>query len=489
MKRISLTYGEWYEKSIKIAFNLSSYVKKGDLVCLFSKNEKNPVLVFTALQILGAQTCMIATERHLQCQMKNYKFETIFLSQDFLTENVKSLTKNVDKIVLLDGHSDEGHINFETLLTEADSNFVENLPIVNPDDVTILLQSSGSTGIPKLICKDQLAVIHMAVEVYRLTKCKNFFNDRTLSHVGGLFSVFSSALGQTIVSTTIPMAGNTDNILKICKNEKIEACFFVLYFFYDLIQKRKEVIEHLTDLKVITTGGQIPINSIVKQMAQILPNVPIYDIYGSTEVGCIFVKCLANGNHFEPCIAQAISIRDKDGKVLKRNETGEIWVLPRHGYHGYYGKPAPTALSWERMSDIGIITPEGRLQIFGRTSDILHIGMLKVNPFVYEEKLNDIDEIEKAVVVGIPDERLGETMCAVVKLSKSYSEKVSIEKARNYILDWCQQNIHGNETIGLIAKIEKLHILTGDWPRSALGKLIRKDVRSLVTEKLRKAEA
>ncbi|CAD5125104.1 DgyrCDS13349 [Dimorphilus gyrociliatus] len=483
LNRITLTYNEWYQKSLTAASNLSSTIRKGDLVCVFCNNGINPVVALTALQILGAKTCIVAAERHLESICNVFNFKAIFLGKDFLTDNVRAVIKDVDKMFLLDGESNEGQINFEMLLEKEDSDFINNLPVVNPDDVTLLLLSSGSTGMPKLICKDQMAIVHMAVSMWKLTKTKNLFNDRTLAHLGGLFSVFSSAMGQTIVSTTVPMAKTSENILEICQNEKIEAAFFVLFFFYDLVAMKDKIGESLKDLKVITTGGQIPIKSVINKFRQIFPYIHIYDVYGSTEVSMAFSKNLTNVDDFFISTTQEISIRDENGRIVKRNENGEVWIRPHYGFHGYFGKESTAALSWQRMSDIGYITTKGRLEILGRTTDQLHIGMLKVNPFIYEEKINELNEIEKAVIIGIPDERLGETMCVVVKFTKEYLANTCLEKAEEFLMKWCSKNLKGNENLGLIVKVARIHVLKEEWPRTSLGKLIRKDVQRLVLEK------
>jgi acyl-CoA synthetase (AMP-forming)/AMP-acid ligase II len=102
-------------------------------------------------------------------------------------------------------------------------------------------------------------------------------------------------------------------------------------------------------------------------------------------------------------------------------DVGEIEVRSPQNALGYFEDPARTATTftegnWVRSGDLGVIDHDGALSIVGRKKEIIIRGGLNITPREVEELLLEFEEIERCAVIGLPDERLGERMCACVVL-------------------------------------------------------------------------
>jgi len=135
---------------------------------------------------------------------------------------------------------------------------------------------------------------------------------------------------------------------------------------------------------------------------------------------------------------------------------------------GYCNDPEQTAKAftadgWLRTGDLGELTGDNRLRLFGRLKEMFRVGGENVAPAEVEEVLLAHPAVETAQVVGVPDGRLGEVGCAYVKLRKDCSIK------DEDLIEWCKQRsanfkvprylriVEGFEAIGMTAsgKVQK----------------------------------
>jgi non-ribosomal peptide synthetase component E (peptide arylation enzyme) len=110
--------------------------------------------------------------------------------------------------------------------------------------------------------------------------------------------------------------------------------------------------------------------------------------------------------------------RESDGSAADAGEPGEIYVRGPNTCVGFFADPERTAATfddgWVRSGDLATLDDAGHVTIVGRRKEIIIRGGLNIAPREIEELLVAFPEIERAAVVGVPDERLGERMCACV---------------------------------------------------------------------------
>lgn len=179
--------------------------------------------------------------------------------------------------------------------------------------------------------------------------------------------------------------------------------------------------DHLPpSLFAIVSGGAILSPTIKEQIATIAPNVMVLDAFGASETGAQgAVDVTEKGPRFR--MNDATTVITDEGRVAA---PGEIGLLARRGHVpiGYYKDPEKTAATfveidgvrWAVPGDRAVIEDDGTITVLGRGSQCINTGGEKVFPEEVEAVLKSHPDVFDAVVVGVPDERWGEAVTAVV---------------------------------------------------------------------------
>ena len=164
-----------------------------------------------------------------------------------------------------------------------------------------------------------------------------------------------------------------------------------------------------------------------------------------------------------------VSIQDPDGRALQAGETGEICVCGVAVFAGYYDNPEANAKSfrdgWFRTGDLGHLDAEGFLYITGRASDMYISGGSNVYPREAEEKLLAHPAVAEVAILGVPDRTWGEVGVAVCVL------RPGAAVAEAALLDWLGPQMSRY-------KLPKRVFFWDELPKSAYGKITKKDIRA-----------
>jgi acyl-CoA synthetase (AMP-forming)/AMP-acid ligase II len=170
-----------------------------------------------------------------------------------------------------------------------------------------------------------------------------------------------------------------------------------------------------------------------------------------------------------PAITNAISIQDDHGQHLAQGENGEICVGGDIVMKGYYKQPDKTAEAivdgWLHTGDIGHLDAEGFLHITDRKKDLIISGGFNVYPSEVEQVIWSHPSVLDCAVIGVPDEKWGEAVKAVIELKPGQS--VSAED----IIALCKDrlgSVKAPKSVDFIATL----------PRSPVGKVLKKDIRA-----------
>jgi long-chain acyl-CoA synthetase len=175
-------------------------------------------------------------------------------------------------------------------------------------------------------------------------------------------------------------------------------------------------------LRAILTGGEVLPATLARALSQFAP-VTIHDLYGLTETGsCDF--CLAPddqpqglGTIGRP--TDRVDFRlQRDGRTVAPGETGELQIRTPFGMFGYLDNPELTAASFDGdyfcTGDLARLTADSYVELVGRAKDIISRGGNKIAPLEIDNLLAGHPDIAAALCAGVPDERLGEVVHAVV---------------------------------------------------------------------------
>ena len=169
-----------------------------------------------------------------------------------------------------------------------------------------------------------------------------------------------------------------------------------------------------------------------------------------------------------PCVNNTVSILDEQGNEVARGESGEICVTGELVTPGYYKNPEATAearqFGWLHTGDIGVMDDEGFITIVDRKKDMIITGGFNVFPNEVEQVLSGHPAVQDCAVIGVPDEKWGEAVKAVVQL------KVGTECQDATLIALCK------EQLGSVKAPKSVEFID-DLPRSAAGKVLKTELR------------
>ena len=351
-----------------------------------------------------------------------------------------------------------------------------------PDELAFLQPTGGTTGPSK-----GAVHTHRTLEMMALSECSAF--DVTpssrhlviapLTHAAGLLALGFFIKGGTNV--VIP-GFDPDVVLDRVEKEKITHIFMPPTAIYALLAHPRTKQADFSSLKCFIVGAAPIAPEKFKEAVRVFGPV-MYEGFGQTETLIpILVKrpadyLRADGSFDEDAIRAAgkavdvvrVAIMDPDGNLLPAGERGEIVVRSSMVMQGYYKKPEDTAAvsthGWHHTSDVGIIDARGFVTIVDRLKDMIVSGGFNIFPVEIEKVIQGHPAVLDCIVVGVPDDKWGEAVKAVVQL------KPGRQADAEQIIALCKEQLGST-------KAPKSVEFWPELPRSAVGKLLKKDVRA-----------
>lgn len=255
-----------------------------------------------------------------------------------------------------------------------------------------------------------------------------------LFHISGLGAAFISPLlaGSKVV---ILPKWDPQEAARVIAEEKVTMLSAVATMLWDMLHRAKLAHADLSSLRNIGTGGQaLPIN-LLDEMRAVCPDAVMGTGYGMTEVagsvtmavGEDFIRNRGSAGRVLPLID--VRIEDEEGNVLPTRQSGEIVVRGAQVMLGYWGMPEETAAvmsedGWLHTGDIGYLDEEGYIFIVDRKKDMVISGGENIYCAEVERILSEMPQVTECATFGIPDERLGELLVAVVRGSGVSADEV-----------------------------------------------------------------
>ncbi len=351
------------------------------------------------------------------------------------------------------------------------------------DDVVMLSPTGGTTGMPKGVMNThrsaQTFIAHfMLACAYRDGERPVNLAAAPMTHTAGLLAVPCTAQGGTVVVVTKPdpalMLGAIAQhkvtefflpptvIYKLLEIPGIEKVDFssVKYLMYGAAPMSVEKLKKAIELwGPIMAGGY----GQTEAPAGISNLRPDEHLVGGKIAGDERLSSVGRPN---PLIR--VEMMNDANKILARGETGEICVrgdLVMKGYYKQPGKTAETLINgWLHTGDIGHLDAEGYLHITDRKKDMIISGGFNVYPSEVEQVIWSHPAVQDCAVIGVPDEKWGEAVKAVIELNPGQS--VTAEE----IIALCKAKL------GSVMAPKSVDFVTS-LPRSPVGKVLKKDLR------------
>lgn len=301
-----------------------------------------------------------------------------------------------------------------------------------PEDIAVLLHTSGTSGDPKIAVLRQRHLVS-----YVLGSCEFMSAEEDEAslvsvppyHIAGISAMLTGVYqGRRIVQ--LP-AFEENEWVRLAREQEITHAMVVPTML-------ARILEVLEDGKGLPTlrhlsygGGRMPL-PIIERAMELIPNVNFVNAYGLTETSSS-ISILGPDDHRDamasedpairkrlgsvgrPLPSVEITIRDEDGKEVPTGTSGEVWVRGEQ-VSGEYAKQGSTSSDegWFQTKDGGYFDDGGFLFVEGRIDDVIVKGGENLSPGEIEDVLLDHPSVREVCVVGLPDVEWGEIVAAVI---------------------------------------------------------------------------
>jgi long-chain acyl-CoA synthetase len=361
---------------------------------------------------------------------------------------------------------------------------------LHPSEPAILVHTSGTTGRPKLVplTHQQLitAVVFMKLEVPEAVPGARHLSALPLFHVAGLanlsYTLFTG--GHLHVLGGFEPAGFVDELVR----RRIQLTQLVPTLIHAVTQEVSSRAEppDLSDLIEVVYGAS-PIRPDLLERAVAVLGCRFRQNYASSETGPLPITSLPPEDHDPARGRLGTAGRPSLGWEVRLGERGEIQVRGAAPLPGYWNDPEATARSltadgFYRTGDVGTIGADGYLTIVDRLSDLVITGGENVYPAEVEAVLARHPAVADVAVIGIPDERWGETVHAVVVLAPGNPAPANPAPANSApgkpapafdpaeLVGWARGQLAGFKCPTGVTVVAEL-------PRNATGKVLRAALR------------
>ncbi len=492
-------------------------VKQGDRVILYLSNCIQWVVAFFGIQKLGAAVVPVSpiyTSHEVSYMIKDSGAQTIichdtnfgYVKETFeSTELKKAIVTNLvdllplpkrtlgflfDKIPHGVVEKSEKVLFFKELLKSPPTP-----PTVKIDplkDLAYILYTGGTTGFPKGVPGNHAGMTSYVNDLME-DVLKGYIKEGedTYIAINPLFHImalgFFVAAGLNSGNTTILMPQpQIDAILEAIEKYKVRWMLGVPTLYRMILENDRLEQYRLDTLRYCYCGGDVlPLEVFNRWKEKI--GVPIYQVYGSTEVGHITYSRL---DHEPDPLSIGLPLKSRRCKVVNPEtlepmplgETGELMVTSDFTLKHYLNKPEETARSYitvggqiyYRMGDFVSQNEQGELVYVERLADIIKYKGYRVSASEIEAVLQDHPTVIGACVVGIPDPKVGERIKGIVVL-KSGSKGVGA----NELIRFCRERLAPYKVPQYIEFRDML-------PKSKVGKLLRREIRDEEKRKIEK---
>ena len=479
---VRLSYEQLNSRANRVAHALLDMeVRKGDKIALLSMNSAYYPEIYYG--ILKAGAVFVPVNFRLSPEeilyVLNNSDTRVFIFEKELAPKVppiQSRLHKVKRLVCIEDKTCEHGQDYETLMAgKADAKPDVHVSL---EDGCEIVYTSGTTGKPKGVMLTHENIMCTMLSVITGRELRPGSTSLVVSpmyHVAGLNNHFGTtiALGGTEV---VIRQFEPEALMETIRREKVQFFPTASTIFNMLVQALDGKNYDASSVVHLQSGSTITPVEVRKKLSQYFPNaVGVFEAYGLTEVGDGVVFLNGSDSLDRPAsVGKAglfahLRVVDPRGQDANVGEVGEIIIKGPVVTKGYYKNKRETAKAirdgWLYTGDLGKLDDEGYLYIVGRKKDLIISGAENIYPREIEEVLWCHPKIAEVAVIGIPDEKWGESVRAVVHL------KPGQVMSEAEVIEWCKQHIASY-------KKPRSVVFTGEIPKNASGKILKDEVRA-----------
>jgi acyl-CoA synthetase (AMP-forming)/AMP-acid ligase II len=483
----SITHAQLRERAVRLVSAMAAVgVKRQDRIAVLSRNSIEFGELNAATQLSGIIMSTInfrLSAPEMADALRRVEPSIVFCAEEFTTliTDVVAGMLSGPTVVTIGGQAAPGITEYERFVEGGRGGEPEF--VAQPDDIAYLLFTSGTTGASKCCILGQREMRRVALTMNNEMHCGSadrglinmpMFHFGALGIVGGLH-----ARGGSVV---LQQQFDAAHAVLLIADERITVLHFAPVMLRALLD---EVSDSSTveSVRTVVYSAAPMTAAILRRALAVLPDAGFLNLYGQTE---IIVSGLPRELHAldEPNAAERLSsvgfpfpgtrvrLVGEDGGVVPVGQTGEIVARSDSMFRGYWQDAAATQATlqdgWCRTGDMGRLDERGLLYLMDRKKDVIISGGENIYSPEVEDAVCAVDGVAACAVVGVPDERWGEAVCAVVVPHDGASPTLETVQAgvRERLARY---------------KVPRRLVLVDDLPVLASGKVDKKRLRSDLT--------
>ncbi|MFE4897805.1 AMP-binding protein [Peribacillus butanolivorans] len=498
-KKSRFTYKELGKLVDRIALGLLNIgLGKGDVISFQLPNWNEFIILHYAVTRIGAISnplIPIYRDREIGYMVEMAESKMIVVPDSFrgfyypaMIERLSHKWPSLEHIYVIGDEVPNGMKSFASLLEEPweermDASILDEI-IHDPNDVTEIIFTSGTTGSPKGVMHTHNTLCvstNYWIDHLHLTSEDVLFMASTFAHQTGFgYGVrLPTHLGGTGVYQDV---WNPNEFIEWIEKEKITFTAGATPFLQDMIQMEGIETYNLNSFRVfVALGAPIP-RQLVKEAAEKV-RFKILSGWGQTEDGLVTLTRLEDSaekltnTDGVPFPEMELKVVNFEGKICAPNEEGDLLARGPALFVGYLKRIDDTIAEhkdgWFITGDRAIMDEEGYIRISGRNKDIIIRGGENIPVAYVENVLYEHPDISSVQVIAVPDARLQEKACACISVRPGKSP-ITMESLKKFLYEK-----------GLAKQYwpEQLEIMD-DFPRTPSGKIQKFRLREMINEKI-----
>ena len=489
--RRQLSFAQWDERASGLARGLLGQgLQVGDRVAVLAYNRIEWLEIYVALARAGLVALPLnfrLVGNEIAYILKDAQAKALVCAQS-LQDKVASIQQDLSlKVcVQLDGTPASNWVAYEELIQGADASIT--WPEIDAKQTCALMYTSGTTGKPKgaVRCHEASTLMAYATAmemgfdntdkallVMPLCHANSLYFANTFIHLGACIVVDDNA------------SFDPQHLMMLLSKHQITFTSLVPTHYVMMLALsddiKKQFATHSVARLLISSA---PASAHLKtSIQQLFPNGQLYELYGSTEAGWVtllrpeeqLTKLGSVGREWAG--SGPIKILDAQRREVPDGETGELFSCTSYAFEGYWSAPEKTAEAfdgaWCSVGDMAMRDADGFIWLKDRKSNMIISGGENVYPSEVEAVLCAHDAVQEAAVIGVPHEKWGEAVLAVIVLQAGAT---CTEQDLN---QWCKSRLAGYKQPRQYAFLSY-----EDMPRTATGKIMHRRLKDVLATQI-----
>ena len=470
-RRRRWTYAQLLQQAEQTARALLARFQPGDRIAVCSPNCPEWVILEFGTALAGmvlVPANPMYREAELAGILQDCEATALFHADSWRTNDIADVAAGVRDNTLpelaLISFSD-----WDAFLTNGDA--ARELPHVNPRDPVIIQFTSGTTGRPKgaILHHGLINPPRNVANCCGLPEYGVWLNAMPMYHIGGAVVSLLATISKH--GTFVQMREwDPDLALELIETERCNGMLLVPTMVVTMLDRPDFAKYDLSSIDFIVAGAA-PVPPALLERVTDRIGCRMMICFGQTEAGGpVTNTAIGDGAHeLANTLGRAlpgmqIEIRDpQTGATLPPGEKGEMCFKSAQVMLGYYGREEETRAAftpdgWLRSGDLGMLDERGYMSITGRLKDMIIRGGINIYPREVEDVLFEHPNVAQAAVIGVPDDKWGEIIVAIVQAADGHQ------------LDFEELHQHCRDRLASF-KVPALWVPTDSFPLNPTGKV------------------